>query len=135
MAGKLAATLKQVLLKTEVNAAAVVLEITEDTSVWDTAASVDTLTGLRALGIEIALDDFGTVYSSFNHRYGERSLRIKFSKDYAGASQQFRDEGHGRGYRVTRAVSLISSVGWYFRAGVLTGEADAGGTSREKIGN
>lgn len=82
MDGELALTVQKVLQSTGLDAATLVLEITEDTSLWDTASSVDTLQQLRELGIEIALDDFGTGYSSFSHLRQLPLNKLKIDKSF-----------------------------------------------------
>ena len=44
-----------------------ILEITESSAMHDPAATIETLTSLRRLGVRFALDDFGTGYSSLSH--------------------------------------------------------------------
>lgn len=78
----LAQTLKATLTATGLPAGSLVLEITEDTSLWDTASSIDTLTALRALGVGIALDDFGTGYSSFSHLRHLPVNKLKIDKSF-----------------------------------------------------
>lgn len=82
MEGELALTVSQVLHDTGLDASTLVLEITEDTSLWDTAGSIDTLQELRELGIEIALDDFGTGYSSFSHLRQLPLNKLKIDKSF-----------------------------------------------------
>lgn len=82
MRGELAETVGKTLLVTGVGAGALVLEITEDTSLWDTAGSLDTLHELRRLGVEIALDDFGTGYSSFSHLRQLPVNKLKIDKSF-----------------------------------------------------
>ncbi|MBM7454263.1 diguanylate cyclase (GGDEF)-like protein [Oceanisphaera litoralis] len=82
MDGALAHTVSRVLLDTGLDASTLVLEITEDTSLWDTAGSLDTLQELRKLGIQIALDDFGTGYSSFSHLRQLPLNKLKIDKSF-----------------------------------------------------
>ncbi|WP_375057874.1 putative bifunctional diguanylate cyclase/phosphodiesterase [Zobellella sp. DQSA1] len=82
MSGQLAATVERTLRETGISAAALVLEITEDTSLWDTAGSLDTLRELRRIGVEIALDDFGTGYSSFSHLRQLPVNKLKIDKSF-----------------------------------------------------
>ncbi|WP_232821287.1 putative bifunctional diguanylate cyclase/phosphodiesterase [Oceanimonas marisflavi] len=82
MSGELGCTVAATLQRTGLPASALVLEITEDTSLWDTASSVDNLTALRQLGVEIALDDFGTGYSSFSHLRQLPVNKLKIDKSF-----------------------------------------------------
>ncbi|MBR9856460.1 MAG: EAL domain-containing protein [Gammaproteobacteria bacterium] len=82
MEGELARTVSGVLRDTGLDVSTLVLEITEDTSLWDTAGSVETLQELRELGIEIALDDFGTGYSSFSHLRQLPINKLKIDKSF-----------------------------------------------------
>ncbi|WP_346351966.1 EAL domain-containing protein [Oceanimonas sp. AH20CE76] len=82
MSGELASTVNIILQRVGLPASALVLEITEDTSLWDTASSVDNLTALRKLGVEIALDDFGTGYSSFSHLRQLPVNKLKIDKSF-----------------------------------------------------
>lgn len=82
MGGELAKTVDRILTSTQLEGAGLVLEITEDTSLWDTADSTETLHQLRALGIGIALDDFGTGYSSFSHLRQLPLNKLKIDKSF-----------------------------------------------------
>ena len=82
MSGELASTVGRILQITDLPASALVLEITEDTSMWDTADSMENLEQLRALGIDIALDDFGTGYSSFSHLRQLPLRKLKIDKSF-----------------------------------------------------
>ncbi|TDW55795.1 diguanylate cyclase (GGDEF)-like protein [Oceanimonas baumannii] len=82
MSGELASTVKAILQRVGLPPSSLVLEITEDTSLWDTASSVDNLHALRQLGVEIALDDFGTGYSSFSHLRQLPVNKLKIDKSF-----------------------------------------------------
>ncbi|WP_192034619.1 EAL domain-containing protein [Halomonas sp. YLGW01] len=97
--GELVATIREALDSASLAASSLVLEITEDTSLWDTAGSLDRVKELRQLGVEIALDDFGTGYSSFSHLRQLPFNKLKLDKSFIDdlASD-------------TRAVSLIRTI-------------------------
>ena len=59
--------IKKILEKTGVNPKNIVLEITESFAINDMHRVMEIITGLKKLGPRIALDDFGTVYSSLNY--------------------------------------------------------------------
>lgn len=97
--GQLAHTLVATLEATGIPAESLVLEITEDTSLWDTASSLDTLIALRELSVGIALDDFGTGYSSFSHLRQLPVNKLKIDKSF------IRDLSTD-----PRAVSLVKTI-------------------------
>ena len=68
------ATLKE----TGVPPALVTLEITESIAIASPDRAIETMRGLRALGVRISLDDFGTGYSSLGHlhRYPFSTLKL-----------------------------------------------------------
>ena len=63
----LVAELEQVLGETGFPAELLELEITESAAMSSVADSISNLERLRALGVTIWIDDFGTAYSSLNH--------------------------------------------------------------------
>ncbi|GAA3533165.1 putative bifunctional diguanylate cyclase/phosphodiesterase [Zobellella aerophila] len=97
--GRLANTVEKTLAATEIPADSLVLEITEDTSLWDTASSLETLASLRELGVGIALDDFGTGYSSFSHLRQLPVNKLKIDKSFV---QDLPTD--------PRAVSLVKTI-------------------------
>ncbi|HXG36773.1 MAG TPA: PAS domain S-box protein [Dehalococcoidia bacterium] len=64
---ELTAKIQDILRETGFDPQWLRLEITEDVAIRDMEATVETLNGLRKLGIEIALDDFGKGHSSLNY--------------------------------------------------------------------
>ncbi|TML85191.1 MAG: EAL domain-containing protein [Actinobacteria bacterium] len=58
---------EEILARTSVPPDRLILEITESSAMHDPAATIETLTSLRRLGVRFALDDFGTGYSSLSH--------------------------------------------------------------------
>jgi diguanylate cyclase (GGDEF)-like protein len=61
------ATVAAVLDSTGMDPAALVLELTEGMFIDDGDRAVDVLAGLKALGVRLALDDFGSGYSSLGY--------------------------------------------------------------------
>jgi EAL domain-containing protein (putative c-di-GMP-specific phosphodiesterase class I) len=57
----------RVLLETELDGASLHLEISETTAMTNAEATIDVLRGLRELGVNITIDDFGTGFSSMNY--------------------------------------------------------------------
>jgi len=61
------ATLRRILEEYDLPASLLELELTESALVEDIDQTVDILTRLKALGLSIAIDDFGSGYSSFGY--------------------------------------------------------------------
>jgi diguanylate cyclase (GGDEF)-like protein/PAS domain S-box-containing protein len=60
-------TVAQTLKATRLPPDRLELEITESAAMTDVDLSIKTLSGLRALGVHLSIDDFGTAYSSLNY--------------------------------------------------------------------
>jgi diguanylate cyclase (GGDEF)-like protein/PAS domain S-box-containing protein len=58
---------RAVLISTGVDPANLELELTESVLMHDAEHTVDTLTALKAIGVQLAIDDFGTGYSSLSY--------------------------------------------------------------------
>ncbi|MDT8861122.1 EAL domain-containing protein [Alkalihalobacillus sp. MEB130] len=58
---------KEILEETEIDPSRLVLEVTESTLVSHMQYTISQLRALQAMGIQIALDDFGTLYSSLSY--------------------------------------------------------------------
>ena len=59
--------IRGILLDTMISPQCLALEITESTLMRNPEKAIQTLTELKAMGIEIAIDDFGTGYSSLSY--------------------------------------------------------------------
>jgi EAL domain-containing protein (putative c-di-GMP-specific phosphodiesterase class I) len=69
------------------------LEITETVMLQDTVATLATLHQLRDLGVQIAMDDFGTGFSSLSYLTRFPFDRIKIDKSFIGEPGQQDDCG------------------------------------------
>jgi diguanylate cyclase (GGDEF)-like protein/PAS domain S-box-containing protein len=58
---------RAVLIATGVAPVNLELELTESVLMHDAESTVNTLTALKAIGVQLAIDDFGTGYSSFSY--------------------------------------------------------------------
>jgi diguanylate cyclase (GGDEF)-like protein/PAS domain S-box-containing protein len=75
---KLAMTVANVIEHTGIAPEAIVLELTENTLMQDTASTIDALQALRSQGVRLSIDDFGTGYSSLSYlkRFPVEALKI-----------------------------------------------------------
>ncbi len=64
---------------------AVVLEITENAFIADLQQATQTVAGLKALGLQVALDDFGAGYSSFAHLQSIDITQVKIDRSFVQA--------------------------------------------------
>ena len=71
-------TVRNTLVKSDLDASHIKLEITESALIGDPVLAEKVLQGLKAIGVTIALDDFGTGYSSLGylHRFPIDDLKI-----------------------------------------------------------
>jgi diguanylate cyclase (GGDEF)-like protein/PAS domain S-box-containing protein len=66
------------------------LEITESTAMINTERTMETLAGLRELGVRIALDDFGTGHSSLSYLRQFPIDRVKIDQEFVQAVEASR---------------------------------------------
>lgn len=76
------ATVRKVLAETGLQPQRLELEITESTLLNNDTATLDVLNALRALGVGIALDDFGTAFSSLSYLRSFPFNRIKIDRSF-----------------------------------------------------
>jgi EAL domain-containing protein (putative c-di-GMP-specific phosphodiesterase class I) len=82
----------RLLTRNDVPAAALTLEITENTLMADPDGSLVTLDRLRSLGIKISIDDFGTGYSSMGRLRELPIDEVKIDKSFVlNAAHDHRD--------------------------------------------
>lgn len=67
MGPRLPFTIEAILEKTGTDPANVILELTENIFIRDSARALSVLADLKSLGLRLALDDFGTGYSSLSY--------------------------------------------------------------------
>ena len=67
MPGDLTAKVKRILDETGLDATRLDLEVTEGLLIKDADRALETLCGLKALGVQISMDDFGTGYASLSY--------------------------------------------------------------------
>ncbi len=76
------ADLKLLVIKHNVDAAMVELEITESIAMENPQHSIQTLGEIRAIGFELAIDDFGTGYSSLSYLKNLPIQTLKLDKSF-----------------------------------------------------
>lgn len=80
--GDLAALVHTVLLETGLSPNRLELEITENVLIGDFSSAVSILRRLKALGVRIAMDDFGKGYSSLSYLQSFPFDKIKIDKSF-----------------------------------------------------
>ncbi|RRS04928.1 EAL domain-containing protein [Aquabacterium soli] len=116
------ATVAQALHETGLPATALELEITESVVVRESLRAADILTELRALGVGIAIDDFGVGYSSFAYLRELPVDRFKLDRSFLSAVPQ--SEGDSRLAAALIAMAHRLEVG-IVAEGVETEEQNA----------
>jgi EAL domain-containing protein (putative c-di-GMP-specific phosphodiesterase class I) len=99
----LPASVADMLMRYEVPAGAVVLEITESVMVDASAGTEQVLSNLRALGAKIVVDDFGTGFSALGYLRRHPITGVKIDRGFvAGLGCNAKDE------EIVRAVFAMS---------------------------
>ena len=92
-----------ILERTGVDPATIVLEITETSMVEDADGAIATLQALKALGVRLAIDDFGTGYSSLSYLRRLPVDVLKLDRSFVVPS--------GRGDRESALVDAVFRLG------------------------
>jgi EAL domain-containing protein (putative c-di-GMP-specific phosphodiesterase class I) len=82
--GDLAAQVHMILLETGLAPNRLELEITEGVLIDDFQRAVSILRKLKSLGVQIAMDDFGSGYSSLSYLHSFAFDRIKIDRSFIG---------------------------------------------------
>ena len=101
--GDLVANVRQTLARTGLPAGRLELEITENILMQDTVATVQTLHKLKAMGVGIAMDDFGIGYSSLSYLRSFPFDRIKIDRSFI---RDLKTNADGR--TILRAIVALS---------------------------
>lgn len=101
------------LARTGLAASDLELEITESTLISETSPAAGTLKTLRQLGIKVAIDDFGSGYSSLGHlrRFPVDRLKLDMSFVAALGRPKTGDGRHDEKALVAAAVDLAHALG------------------------
>ncbi|WP_299808716.1 bifunctional diguanylate cyclase/phosphodiesterase [uncultured Roseibium sp.] len=78
----LAEQVADLLVENEFSADRLILEITEDLLMEESAETLQTIQALRDLGIGLAIDDFGTGYSSLSYLHKFRFDKMKIDRSF-----------------------------------------------------
>jgi diguanylate cyclase (GGDEF)-like protein len=89
----------EVLIQTGLTPSRLELEVTETALFKDYQRALDNLRRLKALGVRIAMDDFGTGFSSLSTLQSFQFDKIKIDKSFVETINM-----HGRGTVIVRAV-------------------------------
>ena len=102
---------RSVLLRHDMNPAALVLELTESIFALDGPKILDQLTMIRDLGVRLAVDDFGTGYSSLSYLQQFHIDEVKIDKTFVdGLGSDNSDDGALANAIVSMAHSLRLEV-------------------------
>ena len=85
-------TIQQTLAETGLNPCRLELELTESMLMDNAEETIETLRGLRALGIRLSIDDFGTGYSSLNYLKHFPIDRLKIDQSFISGVPENRDD-------------------------------------------
>jgi diguanylate cyclase (GGDEF)-like protein/PAS domain S-box-containing protein len=99
----LVAELKSVLAETGLDAGCLKLEITENVLMSDGDVVRKTLSGIKALGVELYLDDFGTGYSSLSYLHRFPVDVLKIDRSFVG-----RIGAGGENSEIARAIITLA---------------------------
>ena len=80
--GDLATTVHQILFETGLSPQRLELEVTENVLIDDFDRALSTLRRLKAMGIRIAMDDFGSGYSSLSYLQAFPFDRMKIDRSF-----------------------------------------------------
>ncbi|MCF8475914.1 MAG: EAL domain-containing protein [Pseudolabrys sp.] len=83
-AGDLAAQVHMILLETGLTPNRLELEITEGVLIDDFQRAISILRKLKSLGVQIAMDDFGSGYSSLSYLHSFAFDKIKIDRSFIG---------------------------------------------------
>ena len=93
----------RILRESRLNPRGLTLEITESVVMWNARSSIDTFRELKALGVKLAIDDFGIGHSSL-------SYLKRFPVDYLKTDRSF-VEGLGKNSEDKALVSGMLNLG------------------------
>ncbi len=90
-----------------ISAGTVELEITESGLMHDVDHSIETLSGLRELGVGLSIDDFGTGYSSLSYLNRLPITALKIDQSFVA---RLSDKADGRGAHLVKAIVSMASA-------------------------
>ncbi len=93
----------QILAETPLNAASLKLEITESLVIENAEAALAMLTQIKALGVQLAIDDFGLGYSSLSRLHSFRVNTLKIDRSFVS---QIGSEGENS--EIVSAIILLA---------------------------
>jgi len=95
----------RILEETGLEAEALELEVTESLLMQHTDGVINTLVGLKALGVGLAIDDFGQGYSSMAHLRALPIDRVKISSDFVS-----RIDSCSKDAAIVRAIIALAVI-------------------------